>query len=224
MTLSSMRSLACRLVPLLSLCVLAAGCSSLGRGQAPRPLADERASFTTGAGTTEILDAATVVLVNRSFTLALVNERVGLLQTEFVPLRTLQVGAPDLHAGNTYRDDLAMRVTLSVERRAGEALVQVRGMFQRRGEGSEMDAVVTRYWTERIAADIAERLEAPFTPEVTEAMYVEALQGSREVARRLSATGDHVMRAVGIVAVVLFAATLITGVLSPGTAEASPGR
>lgn len=222
MPFHALRTLAPRLVPLMVFSVFAAGCAGSLRPAAapPAPLPDENAAFTVNAAPTEVLDAATVALVNSNFSIALTNERIGLLQTEFVPLASVQAAHRD-SAGQALRlDRLQMRVTVTVQERAGAQLVQVKGSFQRTGRATDVDGVLARYWLERVTQDFADALGASYRPRVTDADYAGAVAQVVDARNGApSATGHNVVRAVAIVAVLLFVATLVTGVLSPGTAD-----
>ena len=219
--LRRLRSLAPGLVPLLAACLFAAGCTTVRRGTPtpPVPLADETAAFTVDADPVAVLDAATVTLVNNNFTITLANERIGLLQTEYVSLARVQAARPDSLAVEGL-GALQMRVTVTVQERGGARLLQVKGSFQRTGRTTEADDLVARYWLERITQDLAAALGASYQPRITDAAYAQAVrQGEADDTPAASVAGSSAVRAIAIVAVLLFVATLVTGVFSPGTAS-----
>lgn len=224
MKLEPIRLLARGLVPVLVFTVFAAGCTATVRTPAApaAPLPDERATFETEAAPMDVLDAATLVLINSNFTIALANERVGLVQTEYLPLSTVQAAWRDSLGLGLRLNRLAMRVTVSTLEQPGGHLIQVKGSFQRSGRGTEVDDLVARYWLERITQEIAARVDVSYRPHVTEATYVQAVREASAAADASNPVTSHTaVRAVAIVAALLFAATLVTGVLNPGAAGAS---
>jgi len=205
-------------VPILSFSLFIAGCSGANRSaRQTSPLHDENTAFNTSAELVDVLDVATVVFVNNNYSIAMANERIGLVQTDYVSLGNLQTARPDSLIRTPLVNRITMRITLNVEERAGSRLVQLRGAYQRDGARAEVDNVLARFWLERITQDIAESLEESFRPRISLSDYAEAVQ---EVESQQSETPDfmrnNVVRAVGITALVLFAVTLIAGVFSPG--------
>ena len=216
MSCSSFRRSAPLLVPVLCICMLLAGCSTLQRTQqAPTQLTDESVAFIAPATSVRIFDATTLVLVNHNFTVALTNERLGLIQTEYVPLTALQATLNDSLSGVGRLRGLEMRVTLNVDERADDSLIQLRASVQRvSGTATEDDSVIARYWLEHLADRLANSLDVTYPRRITRAIYTAALSGTNSAGGGARSSG--VVRAAAIVVVALFVATLLSGVFSPG--------
>lgn len=218
MSCSSFRPAAPLIVPMLCMCLFAAGCSSLRPGSADEPtqLTDESVAFIAAATAVRIFDATTLVLVNHNFTVALTNERLGLIQTEYVPLTALQATLPDTLETTGRLRGLEVRITLNVDERADDSLIQLRASVRRvAGTATEDDSVIARYWLEHLAARLADSLDTTFERRVTRAMYTAALRGENSAGGG-GVPATSVVRAAAIVIVGLFVATLLSGVFSPG--------
>ena len=218
---SYIQRLAPLLVPILSFSLFVAGCAGVNRStQNTAPLHDENTAFSTNAELVKVLDVATVIFVNNNYSITLANERIGLLQTDYVSLGSLQTARPDSLVRTPLVNNISMRITLNVEERAGSRMVQFRGAFQRDGRGSEADNLIARYWLERITQDIAESLDVTFRPRIALSDYAEAVKNAEaEQSGTPDFMNNNIVRAIGITALVLFTVTLITGVFSPGASE-----
>lgn len=171
----------------------------------PAPVTPAPVAFTTTAAREAVLDAATTLLVAQHFTLTLANDRVGLLQTDYLPMSALPADSLPPAPGS-----YLMRVTVTVEPRGAERYVQLAGAVQRTGRSTPGDAVMVRYRLERLAAALAGAVGASYTPQVSAEAYAAAATPPR------SRFGGAA-RAVGIVTAVLFASTLAVGALGPGS-------
>lgn len=215
MSCSSLRRTAPLLIPLLCLCLFSAGCSTLQRSPQATQLTDESLAFIAPATAVRIFDATTLVLVNHNFTVALTNERLGLIQTDYVALTALQATLADSLESVGRLRGLEIRVTLNVDERADDSLVQLRASVRRvSGRATADDSVIARYWLEHLADRLSESLDADYERRVTRAMYTEALQGASSGG---GAPASGVVRAAAIVMVGLFVATLLSGVFRPGS-------
>lgn len=207
-------------LPLLLMVALLTGCAST-RQQAPPPAAlSERVAFTTSADRVQVVDQATAALVAHNFTITLVNERIGLLQTDYVPLTALRTAVGDSLLQHPGMADLMMRVTLNTEPGAGTTQVQMQGTFQRIGRSATgSDLLIGLYGLEQVAQDVARSLNARYIPQVTHEVYQRALHGEGPMSQTPQAKLSRAMRAVGIVAAVLFAATLAISGFGPGSTQ-----
>lgn len=176
-------------------------------------LSDQSVAFVGPAIAERVFDATTLVLVNHNFTVGLTNERLGLIQTDYVSATALQATQTDSLASIERLRGLEIRVTLNVDERADDSLIQLRASARRvSGAPSDDDDVITRYWLEHLAAQLAESLDSTFERRVTTAMYLSALEGPGSTR----APATRMVRAAAIVVVGLFVVTLLSGVFSPG--------
>lgn len=219
MHLHSLRVLAPGLIPVLALSLFVAGCASTLRSAAPAPvqLPDENTAFTAEVEPVRVLDAATIALVTHNFAISLTNDRIGLLQTEYLPMSSLQAARRDTLAPRL--DRLRMRVTVALQERTGGQLVQIKGSYQRVGPTTGADDLIARYWLERLTQEIATNVGISYRPRITDAMYAQAALEMRRESPTAAVTSNNVVRALAIVAGLLFVVTLFSGVLTPGAAE-----
>lgn len=210
------------LLPLLAFGIFLSGCTSVTlrtpEPAAPAPLAVETVAFTTPAPQADVLDAATLALVANNFSITLANERLGLLQTDYLPLSNLLSAQADTLTNPALLERFLIKLTLHTEDRAGVQHVQVKGTFQRVGAARDADNLLGLYWLERITEDVADALEAPFPLRITDELYIEAL-GEAPTARTNQQTGRTRLQsafiAAGFVFGALFVLTLLTGALLP---------
>lgn len=224
------------LTPLVAgLLLVATGCSALGNSpinildRGPdyplTPSITESVAFTTTAARLDAIDAATIVLVTNNFSITLANERLGLLQTDYLSLRTLQQTQVDTVGYAPVLEQMLMKITINIDDRGEARYVQVKGTFQRVGDATQADNLIGLYWLERIAQDIADAIDARYLPQVTDHVYGLALEGQlrsngsgngengTDADGRPSA-GEQVKRgitALGIVALSLFLISLLLG-------------
>lgn len=219
--------------PLLVLGLVASGCTPrqsiiLAPNTAqPTPTSPniESLGFTTYASNTSVLDVATSVLASNNFTITLANDRLGLLQTDYLPLSTLLTTRVDTLTRNAALDRLLLKMTVHTEFREGAQYVQLTGAIQRVGRGTRADNLIGLYWLERLANDMAEGVGTAYFPQVTDEVYAAALAGNLELGPEPGFGGRNTTNQpnfrtallglgaiVGIIAVV----TLLGNLLAPG--------
>lgn len=193
------------------------GCTGPREVAAPVDSGSETVVFLSDASKDRLVDAATAALVGSDFTITLANERLGLLQTDYASISGLERAYGDSLSENPALKDLYVRITVNAETRDDGQIVQVKGSFQRLGGGSAPDRLIGLYWMERLAEDIARSTDSEYVARVSTDIYGRALENASlpDPSKRPSRLGQSA-RAVGIVAAVLFAATLLSGVFSPG--------
>ncbi len=208
---------------LIVLCLSAlAGCTTANQIAAPVDTGVETVAFTTSEDRVAIIDAATTVLVQHDFTITLANERLGLIQTDYASVARIEALRADTGNADPALDDLYLRMTVNAEDRDGVRFVQIKGNFQRMQGGSAPDRLIGLYWMERLAMDIAADLDAPYTQRVSAETYQQALENARlptENKDDRKAQLGKGLKAVAIVAAILFAVTLAAGVFAPSTAR-----
>jgi len=184
----------------------------------------ETVAFTTTHDRVDVLDAATSVLVSSNFTITLANERLGLMQTDYVPLSLVQDALADtVRVRNNRLNDLLMRITLNADPRGESTFVQVKGTFQKvTGAPVSSDNLIGLYWLERVGKEMAASLEVPYVQQLPDSTYVRAL-GETGPATPPSRTAGvrSAARAAGILIAVLFALTLAVGAFGP-TSNTAP--
>lgn len=199
-------------------------------GCVPRPVAVpvsaasgthvETIAFTTTHDRIDVLDAATSVLVSSNFTITLANERLGLMQTDYVPLSLVQDALADtIRVRNNRLNDILMRITLNADPRGETTFVQVKGTFQKvTGAPVSSDNLIGLYWLERVGKEMAGSLEVPYVQQLPDSTYVRAL-GETAPATTSSRTSGvrNAARAAGILIAVLFALTLAVGAFGPSS-------
>jgi hypothetical protein len=195
---------------------------STNRVAAPADAGVETVAFTTDADRVTIIDVATAVSVQHDFTITLANERLGLLQTDYASISGIEAMRADTGRADPALEDLYIRITVNADDRDGVRFVQIKGNFQRMNGGRAPDGLIGLYWMERLVLDIADGLDAPYSPRVSAETYQQALENvqipSDEDAGR-KAQLNKGLRAVGIIAAILFAVTLAAGVFAPSTAR-----
>ncbi len=199
-------------------------------GCAPRPVANpamsgastrvETVAFTTDSSRVHVLDVATSVLINGDFMITLANERLGLVQTDYIPLQVLRNAYPDsIDVPVSRLSELLMRVTVNAEQRGDLSFVQMKGSIQRlSGSDSPADRMVGLYWLERLGKEVSGEIGVEYVQQLSDSTYAEVVlrspapeEGSEESGARRAA------KAAGIVVAVLFALTLAVGAFSPSS-------
>ena len=200
------------LVPVLCASLLVSGCASIQLNSGPSQLPDESVSLITTLAQESVFDAATLVFLNHNFAVELSNERIGVLQTDYLPLTAVEATLPDsLRAGGRIKG-LEMRITLNLQERADDNLVRLRASVQRtNGRAAEADKLIARYWLEHVAFALASELDTTFHRNVSRRDYVAATE-----TRNAAIPSSRIVRGGAIILIALFVATLISGVLSPG--------
>lgn len=196
------------------------GCTQMRSNVVATPMVMERVTFSTPAERTDVIDAAAATLIANNFSITMVNDRFGLLQTDYVTLTSIPGTVLDSLAHVGGLDKMMMRVTINMEERAGTQHVVLKGTYQRLGKTtSQGDNLIGLYWLERVAEEIAHTLGATYVAQVSDGLYIEAMEG------RVQAVGGRgyqhrpvaALRAVGIVAAVIFASSLAIGTFGPST-------
>jgi len=185
----------------------------------------ETVAFTTTSDRVSIIDAATSVLVSSNFSITLANDRIGLLQTDYVPISSVQSVFADSVSGLPLGDEMLMRVTVNTEDQGESNYVQVKGSFQLVSGTGHAESLVGLFWLERVARRMANSLDVDYTRQLSDSTYAQALRGAVASDRttrtsRWSSAG----RAVGIVVAVLFAATLMISTFGPGSDRETPAQ
>ena len=211
MSFHFLRRMAPWLVPVVSASIFSVGCATLQPNSAPAQLPDETVAFISRGGAEQIFDAATLVFLNHNFSVALENDRIGILQTEYVAIPALQATQPDsLHVGGRI-EGLEIRLTMNLDQRADDSLIRLRASVRRvRGRPADADNVIARYWLEHMAHQLANELDSTFEREVSRRMYLDAVR-----SRGAALPSSRLVRAGAIVLIGLFVASLLSGVLSP---------
>ncbi|MEX0746766.1 MAG: hypothetical protein WD275_02120 [Rhodothermales bacterium] len=199
------------LVPIVTASIFSAGCATLQPNTAPSQLPDEAVVFVARGESEQVFDAATLVFLNHNFSIALENDRIGILQTEYLAIPALQATQPDsLHVDGRI-EGLEIRLTMNLDQRADDNLIRLRASVRRvRGRADEADNVIARYWLEHMASQLAEGLDSTFEREVSRRMYLDAVR-----SRGAALPSSRILRAGAIVVIGLFVASLLSGVLGP---------
>ncbi len=208
---------------ILSWSLLVAGCTPrqavVPAGTAGMGTHVETVAFTTTHDRLDVLDTATSVLVGSNFTITLANERLGLLQTDYVPLITAsQALADSINYSPERLQNLVMRVTLNAENRGETTFVQLKGSFQRlSGTPRVGDDLIGLFWLERIGRRIAAPLDVAYRQQLPDSTYAELLSAPVQETAETGRTAEikRAGKAVGILIAVLFALTLAVGAFGP---------
>lgn len=231
MKLSVFASQAAYLIPLVVLGLFASSCTPRQRiilspgSQQPVPTSPniESLGFTTYSSSNAVLDVATSVLATNNFTITLANDRLGLLQTDYLPLSTLLTTRVDTLTRGAALERLLLKITVHTEFREGAQYVQLTGAIQRFGRGTRADNLIGLYWLERLANDMAEGVGTAYFPQVTDEVYAAALAGNLELGpdpRGANASRQPNARTallgVGAIFAVLAIVTLLGNLVAPG--------
>lgn len=194
------------------------GCTAPRVTVAPT-LADrmETVAFTSMADRVDIVDHATSALIRSNFAITLANDRIGLVQSDFVPLSRVQEALADTMAAPADFRNILMRITVNAERGDEAKFVQVKGTFQRiSGAARSSDQLVGLYWLEQVTKRIAADVEAPFTHQIADSTYARIVDTGTAPptdSRRSAISGAA--RVAGVLFVVLFVVTLASGAFGP---------
>jgi len=199
-------------------------------GCAPRPVANtamsgastrvETVAFTTDSSRVHVLDVATSVLVDGDFTITLANERLGLVQTDYIPLQVLRSAYPDsIEVAAGRLSELLMRVTVNAEERGDLSFVQMKGSIQRlAGSDSPSDRMVGLYWLERLGKEVSREIGVEYVQQLPDSTYADVVQRSVQPKEGSEPGGARrAAKAIGVVVAVLFALTLAVGAFSPSS-------
>lgn len=173
--------------------------------------------FTSMADRVDIVDQATSTLVGANFAITLANDRIGLVQSDFVPLSRVQLALADTLARVPDFDNILMRVAVNAERGQETKYVQVKGTFQRiAGTSRNTDDLIGLYWLEQLADRIAEGVDAPLVHQVSDSTYAQLLANGSEPQEEDASPGvGGALKVVGVLVAVLFVVTLASGAFGP---------
>lgn len=185
----------------------------------------ETVAFTTIEDRVAILDAATSVLVTSNFSITLANERLGLLQTDYVPLSSVQSMFADSLGTVASVDHLLMRITMNTEAQGEVNYVQLKGSFQEiSGSYARDNPLVRLFWLERIAKRMAAALDVDYKPQLADSTYALAVTdilNAPEPETQRSGLG-RAARAVAVALGVIFVVTLAVSTFGPGAERIQP--
>ncbi len=210
-----------RYIPLVLAVVLLSGCMNTRQNSVTTPQnTTETVAFTAPHERLDVVDAATATLIANNFSITLANERLGLLQTEYLPLSALPVAYLDTLNQDVDLDKILMRIAINTTVREGETLVQLKGTFQRLGPtGGVNDNLIGLYWLESVADEMARSLDADYMPQITGGLYAEAVGGTASGGAPADARPSlgRSTKALGIVGIVLFSVTMLAGAFGPSS-------
>jgi|GEM_PF-779095 len=195
-----------------------AGCTTPRTATAPvRVDHVETVAFTSMADRVDIVDQATSALIRSNFAITLANDRIGLVQSDFVPLSRVQDAIADTLAPQADFNNILMRIAVNAERGDETKFVQVKGTFQRiSGQARPTDELVGLYWLEQVTDRIASGVEAPFTHQVSDSTYAQLLAGNGVPAQQDASPGiGGALKVAGVLVAVLFVVTLASGAFGP---------
>lgn len=198
--------------------LLVAGCTAPRMASTPvRVDQVESVAFTSMAERVDIVDQATSVLVRSNFAITLANDRIGLVQSDFVPLSRVQRALADTLASVPDFDNILMRVAVNAERGDETKYVQVKGTFQRiSGQPKNTDDLIGLYWLEQLTNRIASGVDAPFTPQVSDSTYAQLMMGNGTPDDEPDSPGfSGALKVAGVLVAVLFVVTLASGAFGP---------
>ena len=203
-----------------SMLVMGAGCRT---AQTAAPVENrtfvESVAFTTDMSRIRAVDSGTSALVSSNFSITLANDRIGLIQTDYVPVAVVREALIETTAVTSRAlDDLLMRITVNAEERDRTTFVQVKGSFQRIGGApTANDEIVGLYWMERVTDRMARGVNATYRPQVSDSVYAHVLSQSGDTDSSNTSGLRRPVKAIGLVAAALFAMTLLLGTFGPGS-------
>ncbi len=193
-----------------------AGCAQTQRATAPPRTHVETVAFTTTTNRVSIIDVATSVLATSNFSITLANDRIGLLQTDYVPISSIQSVFADSISGLPVGDDILMRVTVNAEDQGESNYVRIKGSFRSVSRTGDSISLIGLFWLERVTKRMAGTLDVAYTPQLSDSIYLQALAAAADETPPRH-KWSSAARALGIVVAVLFAATLMISTFGPGS-------
>ncbi|GEM_PF-6784590 len=177
------------------------GCAGLQRTREPSSYTESTALLTDNLSR-EVLEEATSVLLNHNLPLAVVNERLGFIQTEYVP--AYMVDTSLTRAGNAVQVKFSLHVDSLLGRRRTQFKAFTRALH------SSYAPLITRYLLDQITAEVAQKLDVPYRPRVSRKELEPVLQRlAREQEKQPHF--QQGIRAIGVIAGVLFLVSLLSG-------------
>lgn len=198
--------------------ILVAGCTSARTATTPVKVDHvESVAFTSMAERVDIVDQATSALIGSNFSITLANDRIGLVQSDFVPLSRVQSALADTLDPVDDFNNILMRVAVNAERGDETKYVQVKGTFQRiAGTPRTTDDLVGLYWLEQLTDRIASGVDAPFTHQVSDSTYVQLLNSGAPQAEAEESPGfGGALKVAGVLVIILFVVELASGAFGP---------
>ena len=164
-----------------------------------------------------IVDHALSKLIESNFSITLANDRLGLIQTDYQSLQTIQQALADSLEPVKDLANLLMKVSVNAQASNNAVFVQVKGTFQRvNGNPKASDNLIGLYWLEQLTHQMAEKVEAPFVHQLTDSTYAQLVKEEQTVQKNKNNTGLRgAIKVGGILLAVLFAVTLAAGAFGP---------
>ena len=201
--------------------LLLAGCTQARYAADPTPSRSmvETVAFTTMQSRETIVDHAISTLVESNFSITLANDRLGLIQTDYINVLTLQNALADSMEVVQDLANLLMKVSVNAQSSNESVFVQVKGTSQRiNGAPKPSDNLIGLYWLEQLTAQIASKVEAPYTHQLTDSTYFKLVQDTNVATSKKNNTGIRgALKVGGILVAVLFAVTLLAGSFGPNS-------
>lgn len=207
------------IVILVSHSLLIAGCTQTRYVSDPAPNRNlvETVAFTTMESRETIVDHAIATLVANNFSITLANDRLGLIQTDYINVLSLQNALADSMEVVKDLANLLMKVSVNAQSSNESVFVQVKGTFQRiNGAPKPSDNLIGLYWMEQLTAHIAKQVDAPFAHQLTDSTYFQLVQDAKVATNKKNNTGVRgALKVGGILVAILFAVTLLAGSFGP---------
>lgn len=204
---------------LLSFSLVFAGCSQAPYSSNPAPVRSlvESVAYTSMKDREAIVDQALSELIESNFSITLANDRLGLIQTDYQSLQTIQQALADSLEPVKDLANLLMKVSVNAQASNSAVFVQVKGTFQRiNGNPKPSDNLIGLYWLEQLTHQMAEKVEAPFVHQLTDSTYAQLVKEEQIVEKNKNNTGIRgAIKVGGILLAVLFAVTLAAGAFGP---------
>lgn len=197
--------------------LLVAGCATPRRTVTPA-VSDhvETVAFTSMADRVDIVDQATSAIISANFAITLANDRIGLVQSDFIPLSRVQSALADSLPPHPDFSNILVRVAVNAERGNETKYVQVKGTFQRiSGLPRTTDDLVGLYWLEQLTARMADGVDATFVHQVSDSTYARLLGESAPTEEKKSPGISGALKVAGILVAVLFVVQLASGAFGP---------
>ncbi len=204
---------------ILSFSLVLAGCSQARYASNPAPARSlvETVAFTSMKDRESIIDHSLSTLIESNFSITLANDRLGLIQTDYQSMSTVQQALADSLDPVKDLGNLLMKVSVNAQSSNNAVFVQVKGTFQRiNGNPKASDNLIGLYWLEQLADQMAGKVEAPFVHQLTDSTYTQLVKEEQVVQKNKNNTGIRgAIKVGGILLAVLFAVTLAAGAFGP---------
>ncbi len=173
----------------LALVVLAAtaasGCAVFSPTALPAtPIAVETATFTTDAGSQDVLALARSLGRTFGMSTGFVDAGGGRFESDYVSLRSVQEALEDDLPGGPFLGTTLVRFTVDAlpnpSGGAGTA-VRIRATMRPTSGAYYPQRTPGRYWLDRYAGALAETLNATYAPIVTDAQYLTVLERGGDI-------------------------------------------